>query len=191
MKTNLKRLLYKSLINSEFLITSNENISNNHYTVKNQSKLNRNFFFFTLEPVYVLKVIKQFLKILIFLKNKKSTLYFIIEDNQQFDIIKYLIQIPLKKKSNLEIIIENSFNFKISNFSNIQFLICFNSKKFIGKPNFIKKIVRSRIFLIFKVNSILETDTAGIYKLFNSISDFKKVIFLASLIKRIFLPLKK
>ena len=47
------------------------------------------------------------------------------------------------------------------------------------------------ILAIFKINSIFETDTAGVYKLFNNISDFKKIVFLASLIKQFFLPSKK
>ena len=46
----------------------------------------------------------------------------------------------------------------------------------------LKKIVQSNIFLINKINTKLEQNDWGSYKIYNDLNDFKKFIFLVILL---------
>jgi hypothetical protein len=54
------------------------------------------------------------------------------------------------------------------------------------KNDIIKSFLKNNIFLINSINSVNQIDNFGTYKIFNDLFDFKKILFLVSLIKIIY-----
>ena len=64
-----------------------------------------------------------------------------------------------------------------------KFLLLLNLSLNSSKNN-LDKLVSNNLFLINEVNSKLKTKNDSFYKIFNEVSDFKKIIFLLLLLEK-------
>lgn len=187
MKSIFKKVLYKSLITSEFLILNKSIIFNKANLFEKNVSLDSTNKFLSLNSLASLKDIKQLVSILnSFKKYKEKEIYIIIENKQKYFLLKKLFSLKSKKLS-VKISIKSSFNFK-NNISKEkpQLILCLDPEEFIGTSRLIKRFLYNNFLIILKINSLCEINTRGTYKIFNDMSDLKKIIFIVSLIKSIF-----
>jgi hypothetical protein len=182
---NLK--FFYSLINSDFLILEkNFNKKENRYLKSNLQLLNKKKNLFSLLNYFeLIKMLKQFIRILQFFKNSKNPLFFLDSNNKQFSKIitlfteKYDFILPIQLKKN------SLFEKKASSF------ILSIDKNVLDYKNNIKKLIYSNIFIIIQINSFLKTLNNGSYKIFNNFDTLKKLIFLLVLVKKIYIKKSK
>lgn len=182
---NLK--FFYSLINSDFLILEkNYNKKENRYLKSNLKLLNKKKNLFSLLNYFeLIKMLKQFIRILQFFKNSKNPLFFLDSNNKQFSKIitffteKYDFILPIRLKKN------SLFENKASAF------ILSVDKNVLDYKNNIKKLIYSNIFIIIQINSFFKNLNNGSYKIFNTFDTLKKLIFLLVLVKKIYIKKSK
>jgi hypothetical protein len=163
----LNILLLKHIIKTDFFILENRKFRN--LKILNLIS-NKNFSI--LDVIELNSSIKQFLRILQFVK-KKSLSINILNFNRQYLTI---FQNFFKKNFNK---IKNKLNFKENSLQSLFIEKAKISELFIFfniKSNFKKD------FLISEINSVPSTIDMGKYKIFNNVNSFKKLITLLSLI---------
>lgn len=183
----MKNLLYNSLIDSDFLLlidfkNPKVNLITKKINFKNNSLL-------TLDSFSILKTIKQMIRIIKSLQNNPqgSVIYIVLTSNSQFYfLLKTLFNKITSKR--LQIKVENSLNFKtnLSIKSNFATNMILNLDDFsINSDNFLlfKRLFSKNIFFLYKINSQIELNVLGSYKIYNNILNLKKIIFLIVLLK--------
>lgn len=135
---------------------------------------------FILEPVQLIKSLKQTIRLLQHLKNQPNPILYI---NSSERILSEWIQFLLEKKKNSlnnNIIAFKTNTFlKKNNHSNLFFSIGLNKNSFD-----IKKLFFDDIFLINILNQYKNNNDFGLYYFQNNINDWKKIIFLFILLKQ-------
>jgi hypothetical protein len=179
--TNNKNLFLKSLIESDFLFL--EQKARPQLKVLNSfSKINKNSGWTFIDPVETTKNLKQLIRTLRFLKNQDSNfLHCLVENKQYLDIIQTFLQsvslaAPVSVKETLPT--------KNLSQSTLQVLILLNFS-LNNKETFLKRLFDKNIFLINKINSKIEKNNWGTYKIYNDLTDVKKIIFLLVIISNI------
>lgn len=164
--------LYKSLIESDFLLINSNKIGINFIKKKYSYTLfeNKNF----LNSLLTIKHLKQFINLLRFIKQKKGTIHIISEKIET----KLLI-----KSSNLKSIRINYFSEIIKLKDNNQQKLLLNLEAFLNN-NLMYRLFINRFFLIQNIALRFNNDW-GSYNLFNDLFDFKKIIFLIILINKV------
>jgi hypothetical protein len=183
----MKNLLYNSLIDSDFLLLAdfkktNVNLITKKIKFKNNSLL-------ALDSFSILKTIKQMIRIIKSLQNNPqgSVIYIVLTSNSQFYfLLKTLFNKITSKR--LEIKVENSLNFKTNLHTNSNFAtnMVLNLDDFSrNSENFLlfKRLFSKNIFFLYKINSQVELNVLGSYKIYNNILNLKKIIFLIVLLK--------
>lgn len=170
------------MIDSDFLLMD-QNVSKNlrYYNLNFNSKL---FSVVALDLFVLVKSMKQLIRLLHFLKiQKKKKLHLGVGNKQYLNLINtYILN---DQQSHL--VLATSFLSK----TNVSGDVC-QSVLFLGhslkndKMNF-KRLFDKNIYLINKVNSKLESNNWGTYKIYNDLIDFKKIVFFMVLINKIFL----
>lgn len=167
--------LYKSLIESDFLLVNSLKIDYN-FRKKNRKNIllleNKNF----LDSSLTLKSIKQLIVLSRLVKSKSGLLQISANTFEN----KLLIKNSKINNINLDLIKETKISPKFD--KNIV-------KMLLNLEVFFTNNIKSNIFrnCIYLINDV-ELNTInnwGTYKIFNELSDFKKLIFLLILIKKI------
>lgn len=162
-KINFK--LINSIIKTDFFILENKKIENFNLIHKNTKYLT------VLDIIQLNTQLKQFLRILQFVK--KNNVYFnIYLKNEQFsEIFKQSLQ------KNFNFCRFNTDLRKINNknFNNFEFYLS------IDMPNNASLSKKNGIFS--QINTKKQPGEQGVYKLFNSLDSFKKLLFIISIIK--------
>lgn len=128
--------------------------------------------------------LKQFLRSLRFLKDirgkhKKSlTIY----SHDQY-LCKLLEKLFSSIRSDIDISFQSNFN-ELRSARKHHRLVILLGVTYIA-PKFLRKFLQNDVFLINKINTSTERKTFGTYKIFNNITELKKVIFLFIIVKRI------
>ena len=179
LNTN-KFLLLKSLIDSDFLFLD-QTSKKQFRSLKSLSRVD-SLTIKSLDPLEVIKSVKQFIRILQFLKKQqKSFLHLWIENKQHLDLVDSFL-----KSSNLSI--PTSIKVTLSKesipFDVTQMLLVLNQPLNNNKTLF-KRLFDKNIFIVNKVNSRLEKNNWGTYKIYNDLNDFKKIIFLLVILDQI------
>jgi hypothetical protein len=175
-----KLLLLKNLINSDFLIADKVKATN--YT---RFSLKPALGFKTvsiIDPITLVKEIKQSIRMLQFLKKSRNPLLNLFIDNRQhFDFLQFFFA---KKNSFYPWVFRtNTYNRTYSNSTNILFLL---GESINNQQNKISKLIFDKLFLINKINLKYEHNTSGIYKLHNDLSNFKKLTFLITILRKFY-----
>jgi hypothetical protein len=178
--TNLKKTLLYNLIIFDFILleSSTKKISNffiQKLEINIQKKdLKKKYLRIPVEET--VKSVKRFIRLLYFIKKKKSLITFISNSDQNAELLKLLF-----KQFNLTCFI--TFN---SDFTSNKFL---KSAIFLDYPvtksNFISLFFK-RIFLLQSINSLENSLHYNMYKIFSTLDDYKKLIFLGLIIVSIF-----
>ena len=178
---------FYSLINSDFLILEkNYNKKENRYLKSNLKLLNKKKNLFSLLNYFeLIKMLKQFIRILQFFKNSKNPIFFFDFNNKQFSKVltfftekhDFILPIKFKKNSLCE---KKASAFVLSIDKNV-----------VDYKNNIKKLMYSNIFIIVQINSFLKNLNNSSYKIFNNFDTLKKLIFLLVLVKKIYIKKSK
>lgn len=183
MKKFFKTSLYNSLLTSDFFLLNSPNLN------KNNSFINHNISAKTvmqsLNFYDLIKSIKQLIRLLHFLKqNKLHCIYIKVDNKYHYYLLKqFLISYPCP---HLNIKIQDTLSFKPQRAKTLSFLILLENNQSLLDKNLFKRLYNNNIFLINKINSKVEYNNGGTYKIYNDLLDFKKVIFLITLINTIF-----
>ena len=172
----------KSLIDSDFsLVKSSKNL--NHFNSKVQlDSLNQ---FNVLNILELNKTLKQFSRFLFLLKkqnNKNYCIYVLCEDKFLNALLnKLFIELVLNKtiivSETLPLIKHNT---DTTNLALILGDLSYNYKNILEKNLFF-----NNIFIVHKINTKYEKNFLGFYKIYNDITDLKKIIFLVILMSKI------
>jgi hypothetical protein len=151
----------KDLINSDFLILN----KNENFKVLNLMELN--------------KELKQFIRLLQLLIETKAPLYIIVENKYTANFIgKFFESFSTK----IEIFVQTNI---IKKSEKAGLLLILEESSFSKNESFFKKLFRNNFFLVNKINSNIEKEFLGYYKIFNDVSDIKKMVFVLTLIRNI------
>jgi hypothetical protein len=174
-------LFLKSLINSEFLLLD-QKLKTNLRTIKSFKKTKYSTSSLTfLDPLETTKTVKQLIRMLQYLKKQNSSfLHLIVENKQNLELAQNFFKtFPI----NLPVLIDENLPTKNISSSTLQMLFLLNFS-LNNRETLFKRIFDKNIFLINKVNSKLEKNNWSTYKIYNDLSDFKKIIFLLVIIQK-------
>jgi len=175
MKKALNLSLYKSLIESDFTLLNN--VSSKHNPYVQQSVCLTNDSTSTLNLLEAVKSIKQLIRMVQFLKKQKlPRLHILVENTQHYFLLKeFLLNYPTK----FSIDLQNNFFLKTkAKKDSTEMLFSFEQQNSISENRLLRRLLLKKIFLINKVNSRIEINNKGTYKIYNDLFDFKKIIFL-------------
>ena len=179
IKTNKKFQLLKSIIQSDFLFLDKKLKRSNRF-LSGSTKLKLDSISY-LNSIETLKTIKQFLRILQFLSSRDRKIIHIVLKNRQF--VKIAEMALVSKNSDISYVVKDSVDLKNSEVED-QLLILFDHIN--NNSLLLKKLFDKNIFLINKINTKIEKNNWGSYKIFNELDDFKKFIFFLVLIQLTF-----
>lgn len=173
-------LLLKSLIDSDFLLLE-QNPKNLTRSVKVVTKT-RVSSTVSLDPLEIIKSLKQFIRLLQYSKKQNSSfLHVVVENKQYFELFQRFFY---ESSTTTKIEIIDTLPTKRLSSTTTQMLLLLNFP-LNNKETSFKRLTDKNIFLVNKVNSKLEKNNYGTYKIFNDLSDFKKIVFLLTLIDQI------
>jgi len=174
-------LLIKSLVDSDFLlINHNKNKKNRAIDTLSRSKT---VSIASLDPLETIKTLKQFIRLLQYTKKQQSSfLHVIVENKQYLELLQlffknYISKVPVEIKDNFPKI-------RLPE-TTTQLLVLLNISTVVKEETFFKRVSDKNIFLINKINSQVETNNYGTYKMYNNLSDFKKIVFLLAIIDQV------
>jgi len=182
MVKNLNTTFLKSLIDSDFAIISS---SKNQNHLKSKIKINSLYNFNILNILELNKTLKQFSRLLLFLKQQKKTEYciYILVEDKYLNVLLTTIFQDLAIK--LPIVISEALPIIKSDSEKINVMLILGNLSYNYKEVVENKLFFNKIFLINKFNTKSENAFNGIYKIYNDINDFKKIIFLVVLMSKI------
>lgn len=173
-------LLLKSLIDSDFLLMEKAR-STSSRAVKNVIKTKMSSTI-NLNPLELIKDLKQFVRLLQHAqKQNSSILHLIVENKQYLELLQTFF-----KESRIKMPIEIAENLptKVLSSKTTQVLLLLNFP-LDNKATFFRRLMDKNIFLINKINAKMEKNNYGTYKIYNDLTDFKKIIFLLAIIDQI------
>lgn len=179
-KKQLQQKLFQSLVQSDFCLLQNKSPKQVSF-VHSVIKLNSSKWITSLDLLEASKSLKQLIRLFQFLKSqKKGKLLLWVDNKQHQHLLNELLQ---NSKQNYSFQVELDL-FRNKNFTNIfQILIALNRTLTANKKT-LKYLFEQDIFLITKINNYLENNNLTTYKIYNDLSDFKKIIFIIALIEQ-------
>lgn len=183
MQKKVNTILFKNLLETEFLLLSSK-ISSNARKFDLAVDLNRldRKTTLSLDIFELAKTLKQLVRILQFLvKLRKKKLS--ICSSTRYTIS--FLELYRKEFALNDIVQLENESSRIKKYSKgVQGLILVE-EPLKNKVSAFKKFIEQDVFLIDKINSIPELDHGGTYKIYNDVSDFKKLAFLVALINNV------
>lgn len=183
MQKKVNTILFKNLLETEFLLLSSK-ISSNARKFDLAVDLNRldRKTTLSLDIFELAKTLKQLVRILQFLvKLRKKKLS--ICSSTKYTIS--FLELYRKEFALNDIVQLENESSRIKKYSKgVQGLILVE-EPLKNKVSAFKKFIEQDVFLIDKINSIPELDHGGAYKIYNDVSDFKKLAFLVALINNV------
>ena len=182
---NLNTNLLKVLIETDFLLLSSSKVTSKitnlrhvDYSLKGSSLLNSTF---SLEIGELVKSLKQTIRLLQFIKAKESNKLYICTSNKQYlNLLNtYLNESNFKNSISIKGTLA-----KTNSTKDISQLLLLLDEPLGNNKKVFKKLFEEKIYLINKINSKIEANNWGTYKMYNSFSDFKKLIFLIVLLRQ-------
>jgi len=173
-------LLLKSLIDSDFLLLEQKpkNLTRSVKTVTKTKALST----VSLDPLEIIKSLKQFVRLLQYSKRQNSSfLHVVVENKQYFELFQRFFS---NSFNTTQIEIKDTLPTKRLTSTTTQMLLLLNFP-LNNKETAFKRLTDKNIFLVNKVNSKVEKNNYGTYKIFNDLSDFKKIVFILTLIDQI------
>lgn len=180
--------LFKSLVDSEFLILSANCKQNNRKLDYKIASRVKNRVESSLEIFELVKSLKQFVRVLQFLRTIEKKQLIICSSNM--NVLSFLDLYKKELEFSESLILESDYK-KIKFLSTfcplnpLRSLLLLEDLPTSG-DSFSKNFFEKNILLLTKVNAVFERNSFGTYKIYNEMSDYKKLIFLAALIKRAF-----
>lgn len=173
----LNKNLLQNLITSDFFILQNTKLKDfNNLNIKTTFNLH------SLNIVGLNKSLKQFIRLLYYVKRQQSNHLFFMSSNKQHEkLLNYFISANIKKS---KLSFTNFSQKKENLYNTLNFFISLEMNLY--KNNIFKILNDKNIFLINEINSNFNIFDKGTYKIFNSLTDIKKLLFLIIIINSVF-----
>jgi hypothetical protein len=179
MKKKISNILFRSVLETEFFLLSSNLKKNNSSTLGvliSKSKI------LVVELFELIKNLKQLIRTMQFLdqQQKKKLILYSSNKNITGFLHLYLSELYFSQFINVQ-----SQFLKVNSNSNsksTRVLLLLEKLLKENSANFLKK----NISVVSKVNSKLEPKNAGIYKIHNDVSNYKKLAFIVTLLHQIF-----
>jgi hypothetical protein len=178
-KIKLRTKLFQSLLQSDFCLVPNKSFKNIS-VINSATKLNASKLINTLDILQVSKSLKQLIRLFQFLYSHKKSKLLLWVDNKQYQhlLTELFEQLPKQHSFQVELDL-----FKNKSFTKTpQILIALNRTLNANKKT-LKYLFEQDILLITKINNQFEKNNLSAYKIYNDLSDFKKLIFIIALIE--------
>lgn len=134
--------------------------------------------FILLDLIELNKELKQFVRLLQFLKETNSPLHIVVESNHMVTFVNLFFKDAVTKT---RIVVQTSIS-PICNKTGLLLILEDSS----GSNKFLfKKAFMNNFFLLNKINTKTEKGFFGFYKIFNDITEIKKLTFLLVLIRTV------
>lgn len=178
MAKKIKYSLLHSILVTDFLFIKNHSSLKNTY-ILNPTQLTKRKSFYTLNPLEVIKGIKQYIRIIQVFQNQKYKLilFFLTEVYQRVLIQKFLILNRLT--------FEIKFFLKFLNLAktNKKPSLLFSFTELFLKPGaLLKSFLSMRLFLVQEFVLFDSHQNLGTYKMVNDFFDYKKILLLLVLL---------
>jgi hypothetical protein len=172
-KNQIKDLLLTSLLNSDFLfLDEHSNKSLRH--VKSLVK-HKTVNLMGLDIFELVKNLKQLIRSLSFLsKSDQKFLHVWVENKQYIRILNLFFD---NKLPDLKLFVKGALAHTQCK-KDVNQLLLLLTAPLKNDSKFLKRILYKDIFLVTKINSKLEKNNWGTYKIYNDLQNFKKFIFL-------------
>jgi hypothetical protein len=168
------------LVNSEFSIINRSLL---------QDKINTRFSVLetqnvSLDLLMLQKSLKQLVRVLYFIRSKKDAKVLIYTDNIQTAKIfnRLLKKFPISKTKMKVLVFTDFLNVTFKGFRKRRLILLLGDK--INTFANLKKLCSNRLFLFCKINAKTEKTLSGAYKILNSLNEFKKIVFIFSLLRK-------
>lgn len=177
-----KTKLLETIVHSDFNIIPQKTIVKTSIVVDQRLKVGLQKNFDTVNLLILNKTLKQFIRILQFLKRKRKKSMTIYVANQQIaEIFQKLIlqspfQILIKVQTNLRSI-------KIKKRRDKKLILLIDNNFLTSSC--IKNFLEHHMYLINKINIKTEKNSEGIYKIFNNLNELSKIVFIFSILHKI------
>jgi len=169
IEQNIKTLIKSNLLNLEIIDKSSK-----------FKKLNTQI----LDPLVFIRNIKQFIRLLQFLKNQqKSLLYIDLHDNDVFATLVSTILLK-KKKTKIHLVNQSVNKHKIKKLKKISKLYLYvNPNSF--NSNFFKFLFFNKMYMVYSFNlDSSNNGHLGYYKFYTNLNEIKKIFFFSILLKK-------
>lgn len=144
------------------------------FSVSNSNKISN----YILNLFELTKNLKQIIRVLLFIK-KRNILSLKFSDTYSADFLMFLLE------KNKKILKKICFNQKrVINLQNSIQAYCFLDH--VVEDSNYKKLLENNKFLITEINAFLKNKDIGVYKIFNNLKNFQKIVFFAILLKNFF-----
>lgn len=186
MKKNVSSSLHKSIIDSDFFLLNSNSSQKSSYS-RNHWSLNNKEPFVSLDTLELLKSLKQFIRSLQFLKSQNlNSLHINVENKEHFFLLK---QFLIEYKFSINVHVHNTFSLKKvrGNGCTTDMILVLGQTSNQDTKKMLRRLYDSNVFLVNKLNSNVEANNWGTYKIFNDLFDFKKVLFMVILINEVFM----
>jgi hypothetical protein len=172
--------LLRSIVETDFALLTGD-LRAESRSLKQGVKLKRDCTLRVLDIFELVKNLKQFIRIIQFLKRQDHKNMYVCSSNKQ--ILGILNKYLENSDSKDFIKVQNNFA-KIGKKSNFVQSLLILQEPLNSHHNVFKKLFEKNILIVNKINSISERNNYGTYKIHNEIIDFKKLVFLIVLIKQ-------
>jgi hypothetical protein len=177
----------KSLIDSDFSLVKSRKTPN-HFNSKIQlDTLNQ---FNVVNILELNKTLKQFSKFLFLLKQQKNKNYCIYVLCEDKFLNALLTKLCIELVLNTNIIVSETLPLIKHKTNTINAALILGDLSYNYKNILEKNLFFNNIFIVHKINTKYEKNFLGFYKIYNDITDLKKIIFLVILMSKILNTIK-
>ena len=188
MQKSINITLYKSLLLTDFNFIKSNTVSNYRTTSNIITKGNTFYYLDLLESIKTLKIlirgisfIKQGRKMRLILRINNFQYYKVLVDFTKSNPLPYKVVLLYDK------LLPKQYSFDLT-----CFYVFFGDYRLSHKANhFYRQLLLQKIFLIMHINFQIEYQQYGAYKFYTDTTDFKKIIFLLLLIKKVLINPKE
>lgn len=181
MKKNVSLSLYKTLLYSDFnLLKFIEKDSFIPFSGYISLRLHKKFTYLNLFET--IKSLKQLIRLIQFIKVKAQHRITLKMLNKYFYVLMKEFCLIYKFKTK-RVIIEHSSILIKSRVKNLTEFFLFLGKFF---TSFTRHLFKQNVRLIFNMNLSLNRKNCGVYKLYNEVVDFQKILFFMVLLKKVY-----
>jgi hypothetical protein len=173
MKKVIHSELFDSLVKSDFLILKKKGLHS-----QDKVSFSKNNQFFNLNSVTLLKTLKQFIRLIQFVK-KDGAVNLDFKNRQLNSVLTSFL-----KKNNLNIQFKNQgLSFKGTKTTSNELLLFLDGIRYSEKHLF-KKLITEKRFLVQNIDSVNVYNNLNMYRIYNDLNDMKKLLFLLCLIQQ-------
>lgn len=182
MKQFTKLILYKTLIELDFLLINKHSLSS---TMSTKNLISQNFTVLDLNAL--IKSLKQIIRLLqLFFYENNNQVYFFVQNKQYYHILKHFYNGSIKNENTLINVVQSLTEITTPTVKNTnKMLFIFDSTSGHVKITLYKNLFQHQFYLINLINTELEFLNLSIYKIFTTLDDYKKVLFFAILLENL------